>query len=99
MRFSYKSTMDAVRKLHPELLDRMEAGHTRMDLPTLIEKTALEFFLKYGGSKTPLPKDVDIQASFNIHEALMDFHTKSHLEFGTEHFTTADIPVKRQSKP
>lgn len=98
MKFSYKSTMDAVRVIHPEFLGLMEAGHIRMDLPSLLDRAAREYFMKFCGAKTPSPTDEEVQASINIHEALLDLQTKSHLDFGVEHFRTAVVPIRRQRR-
>lgn len=98
MKFSYQSTMDAVRLLLPDFMAMVEAGQVRMDLPTLLDRSAREYFMKFCGGNTPQPTEEELQASINIHEALLDLQTKAQLEFGLAHFRTAVVPIRRQTK-
>ena len=96
MKYSYQSTLEAVARIHPHLMDLKTSGHIRMDLPTLLDKSALEYFMKFCGTNTPQPGHDEMQASINIHEALSDLQKEGHITFGTQHYKTATVPIKRK---
>lgn len=84
MKYSFDSTMRAVQVLAPELAALRSAGHIRMDLDTLLDRVARQYFMDYCGPQSRAPDSSVVRAAHNVHSALTELQKDGSINFGKD---------------